>query len=96
MEAIAKHINKMKGQRKVQAFEAWKRCMVGFRPSPFLSIRFYYHGEEFIIGNPRDRYIVLFDGTRSYSIILDRKVLILIFIGYTSGTTSASWWLEPS
>ena len=54
MEAIAKHINKMKGQHKVQAFEAWTRCLMGFGPSPFLSIRFYYHGEEFIIGNPRD------------------------------------------
>ena len=54
MEAIAKHINKMKGQHKVQAFEAWTRFLMGFGPSPFLSIRLYYHGEEFIIGNPRD------------------------------------------
>ena len=55
MEAIAKHINKMEGHHRVQAFEAWTRCLMGFGPSPFLAIRFYYHGEEFIIGNPRDR-----------------------------------------
>jgi len=54
MEAIAKHINNMEGHHKVQAFEAWTRWLMGFGPSPFLAIRFYYHGKEFIIGNPRD------------------------------------------
>jgi len=32
MEAIAKHINKMEGQHKVQTFEARTCCLMGFWP----------------------------------------------------------------
>jgi len=59
MEEIAQHINKMDGHHKFQAFEAWTRCLMGFGPSPFLAVCFYYHGEEFIIGNPRGSNIAL-------------------------------------
>ena len=44
----------MEGHNRVQTFEAWMRSLMGFGPSPFLVIHFYYHGEEFIIGNRRD------------------------------------------
>ena len=46
MEVIAKHINKLKGQHKVQAFEAWTHCLMEYGPSPFLSIRFCYHTDK--------------------------------------------------
>jgi len=59
MEAIEEHFNNMDGHHKVQFFEAWTRCLMGFGPSPFLAIHFYYHGEEFIIGNPRNKISAL-------------------------------------
>jgi len=35
--------------------EAWTRVFMGFKPSPFHSVKFYYHAEEFVIGNPKER-----------------------------------------
>ena len=55
MEGITKHINKMQNQHKTQPCEAWTRCLMGFGPSPYLAIRFYYHAEEFIVGEPSDK-----------------------------------------
>ena len=54
MEGISVHLDEMKNQHKVKTSEAWTRCLMGFGPSPYLAIRFYYHAEEFIIGKPRD------------------------------------------
>ena len=54
MESITEHINNMEGHHRVQFFEGWTHCLMGFGRSSFLIIRFYYHGEEFIIGNPRN------------------------------------------
>eukprot|EP00980_Cylindrotheca_fusiformis_P021935 scaffold8770_cov167-Cylindrotheca_fusiformis.AAC.2 len=33
----------------------WQRLLFGLGPSPYNSIRFYYHAEEFVVGNPRER-----------------------------------------
>eukprot|EP00980_Cylindrotheca_fusiformis_P027270 scaffold19651_cov73-Cylindrotheca_fusiformis.AAC.1 len=32
----------------------WQRLLFGLGPSPYNSIRFYYHAEEFVVGNPRE------------------------------------------
>jgi hypothetical protein len=37
-----------------QQFETrWERCWMGFRPSPYYALRFYYWAEEFARENPR-------------------------------------------
>ena len=33
----------------------WERCWMGFRPSPYYSVRFYYWAEEFGRGNPKEK-----------------------------------------
>jgi hypothetical protein len=33
----------------------WERCWMGFRPSPYYAVRFYYWGEEFARGDPREQ-----------------------------------------
>eukprot|EP00980_Cylindrotheca_fusiformis_P003889 scaffold863_cov100-Cylindrotheca_fusiformis.AAC.4 len=33
---------------------AWTRLLFGLKPSPYNSIRFYYHAEEYVIGNPSE------------------------------------------
>eukprot|EP00980_Cylindrotheca_fusiformis_P014518 scaffold3893_cov74-Cylindrotheca_fusiformis.AAC.1 len=32
----------------------WHRLLFGLGPSPYNSIRFYYHAEEFVLGNPKE------------------------------------------
>jgi hypothetical protein len=32
----------------------WEKCWMGFRPSPYYSVRFYYWAEEFAWGNRKD------------------------------------------
>jgi len=34
--------------------EAWTRMFMGFTPSPYHSVRFYYLAEEFVVGNPKE------------------------------------------
>jgi hypothetical protein len=33
----------------------WSRLFMGMRPSPYNAVRYYYWGEDFIRGNPRDK-----------------------------------------
>ena len=40
------------GGEPVDGGEAWNRLLMGFKPSPYNSIRHYYHAEEFVTGNP--------------------------------------------
>ena len=55
-EAVVPVINQLKGPmswRKVilTVKEVWTRMLMGFRPSPYNSVKHYYHAEEFIIGD---------------------------------------------
>jgi len=52
---LRSEIEKLPGQRPVTDLEAWGRCLMGFRPSPFIAIRFYYHAEEFIVGDRNEK-----------------------------------------
>ena len=41
------------GATSVEGYKArWERCWMGFRPSPYYSVRFYYWAGEFGRGNP--------------------------------------------
>eukprot|EP00980_Cylindrotheca_fusiformis_P017245 scaffold5326_cov80-Cylindrotheca_fusiformis.AAC.1 len=33
---------------------AWTRLLFGLKPSPFNSIKFYYHAEEYVVGDPKE------------------------------------------
>ena len=33
----------------------WERCWMGFRPSPYWCVRFFYLADEFGRGNPKDK-----------------------------------------
>jgi hypothetical protein len=37
-----------------QIWGRWERCWMGFRPSPFYAVRFYYWAKEFVQGNRHD------------------------------------------
>eukprot|EP00980_Cylindrotheca_fusiformis_P018324 scaffold5977_cov98-Cylindrotheca_fusiformis.AAC.1 len=39
---------------KVDGHYSWRRLLFGLGPSPYNSIRFYYHAEEFVLGDPRE------------------------------------------
>ena len=50
------HLEKRPASRVGSSVSAsrWERCWMGFRPSPYWSVRFYYLAEEFVRGNRLD------------------------------------------
>jgi hypothetical protein len=49
---------------RAKEFETrWERCWMGFRPSPYYTVRFYYWAEEFAWGNPK-QISTHYNGTR--------------------------------
>jgi hypothetical protein len=54
MEGIATNLEAIYGVEFTKQYLAWTRLLMGFRPSPYLAIRYYYLAEEFVIGDHRE------------------------------------------
>eukprot|EP00980_Cylindrotheca_fusiformis_P014674 scaffold3994_cov133-Cylindrotheca_fusiformis.AAC.1 len=52
LQPLAKHLGSLGPSKDVSY--AWNRLLFGLKPSPYNSIRFYYHAEEYVAGNPRE------------------------------------------
>lgn len=55
MEQLHKIIESMEGQPLIWTWESWVRYLMGFTASPFCTIKTYYHAEEFIVGDPKEK-----------------------------------------
>ena len=42
----------LKGHRPGHCLLRWSRQIMGMRPSPYLAVRYYFWGDEFIRGDP--------------------------------------------
>ena len=55
MEQLHDIIESMEGQPLIWTWESWVRYLMGFTASPFCTIKTYYHAEEFVIGDPKEK-----------------------------------------
>eukprot|EP00980_Cylindrotheca_fusiformis_P027010 scaffold18391_cov83-Cylindrotheca_fusiformis.AAC.3 len=52
LKPLARHLGTV--ELEPEASYAWNRLLFGLKPSPYNSIRFYYHAEEYVVGDPRE------------------------------------------